>query len=812
MLKNYFKIAWRNLVKDKLFSFINLTGLSIGTAVVILIMLFVKNEWSYDQFHTHSDRIYRTWVKEHFKDQLIFNTVTPLMLGSELTNNFPEIQAATRYMNANSLVKRASFVEEEVVHYVDPDFFKIFEFSLIKGKKDKVLSNLHQAVITEEIGQKYFGDITPVGQTLSMQVGGEWTDFLISGIIEEAPNNSSIQYQILIPFESIIALSGSNANECWTCVYGETYVLIDPKSNVEDLAAKIAPFIDEKVKEDYSAGKYIIGLQALNDIHLNNDIPVGVVPVSDARYPYILASVALLILLLACINFMTLSVGRSMRRAKEVGVRKVTGATKWQLRTQFWSEAILTAMIALVLGVLLARIFLPFFNVLADKQMVLDINLSNLSFFIGLALLIGILSGIYPSLVLSRFSPIQAIKGVLVSSGNDRHLVLKWLVGFQFVLSVFLIICTFGMQKQMHYLQNKNLGFSGEQTIVVPFVSSGQRLSDTWQSALQVQERLKNELLGKGVREVLTSSHTFGTQGWLQVGYTDKETNKFRQFNTQQIDFDYLDAMQIELTDGRNFLKESGTDKKAAIINESFAKAWQLDNPVGAYLPKPFMDYQIIGVAKDFHFGSLHTPIDPLVMVTDFIPLFQAAPDLNWLDTPDPKFSFKVDGENLTATLGNIQRAWKNATTEKAFNYTFLDENIKRQYLSETKLSQIFNLATILAILIACLGLFGIATLAIANRAKEIGIRKILGASTLNIVFLLNKNFTILVIAATIIATPIARYFMNQWLEDFAYRTDIQWWVFLLAGLSAVGIAFLTVSFQSLKAAITNPVNSIKSE
>ncbi len=812
MLKNYLKIALRNLVKEKVFSLINLAGLSVGTTVVILIMLFVKNEWTYDQFHANSDRIYRAWVKEHFKGELIFNSVTPLILGTELKNNFPEIQATARYLNVNSMLKKGTFTEQEVVHYIDPEFLKIFDFSLIKGKKDQVLANIHQAIITEAIGQKYFGDTAPIGQTLSIQVGGEWTDFIVSGIIEEAPNNSSLQYQILIPFENSYTFFSERARHCWTCVYGETYVLIDPKTEVKDLSAKIAPFIDDKVKEDYEAGEYIVGLQSLTDIHLNNDIPQGIAPVSDARYPYILASIALLVLLLACINFTTLSVGRSVTRAKEVGVRKVTGATKWQLRMQFWSEAIITAGIALVIGVILAQVLLPLFNTLADQQLVLDINLQNGLFFLGLASLIGLLSGIYPALVLSSFAPIQAIRGAFSKIGSDKHLVLRVLVGFQFALSIFLIICAFGMQKQMDYLQNKNLGFAKDQMVVVPFSGSGQRLSTTWQEAALVQERLKSELTGKGVKNILTSSHTFGTQGWGQLGYTDKETDKFRQFNAQQIDYEYLDVMQIKLVEGRKFSKNISTDKKAVIINEAFAKAWQLDQPIGATLPDPFMNYQIIGVAKDFNFESLHSPIGPLVMVTDFIPLLQAAPDGGFIDSPIPKFSFKIEGENLTATLGNIQRAFKEVAPEQAFSYTFLDDNIDQQYRAESKLSQILSLATVLAILIACLGLFGIATLTIARRAKEIGMRKVLGASTADILLLLNKNFTALVLVATVIAAPIAWYFMKEWLADFAYQTRLSWWLFVAAGGATLLIAWLSVSYQSIKAAIANPIKSLRSE
>lgn len=383
MLQNYVKIAWRNLVNGKLFSIINLTGLSIGTAVVIILLLFVKNEWSFDKFHSKSDQIHRTWVKEYFKGELIWNSVTPLLLGDELKNNFPEIKESTRYMSNTSLVKNGAFSESEKVFYVDPSFLTMFDFPLIKGKKEAALSQPSQIVITEKMGEKYFGNNAPIGQNISLQIDGEWVDFLISGIIEKAPINSSIQYDILIPFEYTNNFFGEGTRNCWTCVFGETYVQIDPNTNIENLHTKIASFMDDKNIGDYKSGEYVVGLQPLTDIHLNNDIPVGEVSVSDSRYPYILAWVALLILLLACINFTTLSVGRSLTRAKEVGVRKVTGATNWQLRAQFWSEAILTSGVALVIGLVLAQLLLPLFNSLAASQLVLEASLENILLYIN---------------------------------------------------------------------------------------------------------------------------------------------------------------------------------------------------------------------------------------------------------------------------------------------------------------------------------------------------------------------------------------------------------------------------------------------
>ncbi len=812
MFKNYLKIAFRNLFKERLISLINIIGLSIGTAVVILIFLYVKNEWSFDRFHSNSKLIYRTWVKEHIKGELIFNSITPLLLGPELENNFPEIEKTVRYLIFNNLIQKENFLEEEEVHYVDSSFLQIFDFPLKLGEKDQVFSNLNQIVITEKIGKKYFGDTAPIGQSLSLQIGGEWTDFLVSGIIADPPENSSIQYEILAPIQNTFKIFGENTLRCWTCVFGETYVQIDPQVNVEELNSKIATFIDDRVSDFYGPGEYVVGLQPLSDIHLNNEIPQGIVAVSDARYPYILGSIALLIIILACINFTVLSIGRSVTRAKEVGVRKVTGATKWQLRIQFWSEAVLTTFLALAIGVLLSLVLLPSFNYLADRQLSFSFNITNILFCIGLAMIIGLLSSVYPALVLSGFAPIEAVKGISSKIGTDKHKILKTLIGFQFVLSIILVTCTLGMQKQMRFLQNKNLGYVTDELVIVPFGRFNQPLSDHWEEAIAVKERLKNDLLGKGVSNVLLSSHTFGTPGWLQVGFTDRNSNRFRQFRVQQIGYDYLEVMKIKLLSGRKFSKENITDKRGVIVNQAFIEAWELERPIGQPLPEPFTDFRIIGVSEDFNFASLHDPVGPLVMTTDFVPLINSASDHGIIDPPIPKFTFQLKGENLNEILADIENSWKKLVPGKQFSFQFMDEDLNQQYQSEQKLSSILGYATALAILIACLGLLGITTLTTAQKKKEIGMRKVLGASVANIVLILIRNFTAPVMIASVVAIPIAWYVMKEWLKDFAFRTNLSIWIFVIAALIILVISLITVSFQSVKAALMNPVDAIRQE
>ncbi|MCW5923291.1 MAG: ABC transporter permease [Saprospiraceae bacterium] len=805
------KLALRNLLKHKGPGFINITGLSIGTAIVILLSLYVWDEWTFDRFHSKSDRVYRAWAKEHFKGDVFFNTVTPVVLGQELRDNFPEIQQVARYYTVNTLTKKGNFSELEEVHFAEPSFFKVFDFKLLRGKAENVLSDMHSAIITEEIGLKYFGDPFPIGQTLTLQTNGEWTHFTVTGVIEKAPGNSSIQYGIVVPFEKGKSQMSEEARTSWTNVIVETYILLDEANKVKELEAKLAPFVDGKVASDYQPGEYVVGFQPLTDIHLNRDFPLGIAPVSDKRYSYILAGIALLILGLACINFTTLAVGRSVMRAKEVGVRKATGATRGQLMAQFWNEAVFTAGVSVVLGLLLAWSALPFFNDLADKQLALNFSPQTLFLLAGLALTTGLISGIYPALVLSGFKPALTLRGVVSKIGDNRHTVLRGLVGFQFLLSVLLIISTLVMLRQMNFLQNKNLGYDKEQIVVLPYKRSGARLTDQWAEGKKTLDLLSNELSGKpGFGNMAMSAHTFGTPGWMSIGYTEPASQKFRNFMFNGVDDQFLPMHGVELASGRNFLRENISDTKAVIVNEAYAKQFGVES--GQKMPEPFREFEVIGVAKDFNFESLHTAVQPLVLAYDPIGIIRTASDWNFNDTPNPKLSVKVAGGNLPATLSTLRLAWQKIAPDQAFNYAFLDDNIDKQYRAESRLSQLVGMATGLAILIACLGLFGIATLTIAQRTKEIGVRKVLGASVAGITGLLTKDFLKLVLISIVIASPVAYYFMDKWLADFAYRIDIQWWMFAVAGAGAVTVAFLTVSFQSVRAALANPVKSLRSE
>lgn len=817
MLRNYFRVAFRKLFKERLYAGINLLGLSIGVAVAVLLLLYVQDEWSFDRFHSKIDRIHRVWVQEQVENELYFNTVVPFILGEKLEEEFPEVEQMARYMTVSDLVKYKDFSDDEAVHLASPGFFKVFDFPWQQGNAAAFGQDLHEVVLTPESARKYFGTADVIGQQLSMRIGGAWQEFRVSGIIEPAPANSSIQYAMIIPFENAKSLISERARQSWMSVNPETYILFREDVNVADFENKLAPYIDDQVARYYEAGEYRVGFQPMADIHLNNAYPVGYAPVSDGRYPYILSGIALLILTLAGINFVTLALGRSVNRAREVGVRKVSGAQRWQLMLQFWSEALLIALISTAAGVILAELLLPLFNGLADKQLEIAYSPFSLLAGLALALVIGLLAGVYPALVISSYRPMRAIRGAIGKLGKDKHLILRGLVGFQFILSVVLIICTFAMQSQMRYIQQKNLGFDQEQTLVIPYneaPSNDKGLGEVYAEGKRAGELLQEELAGNAlVQGVSVSSHTFGTPGWTQVGYLDSDSKQVKFFRVLNVDEQFLELTGVDVTAGRSFDRAITTDTETAVIlNRAMVENMGLVDPVGQPLPKPFEQFRIIGLTDDFNYGTLHSAVEPLVITMNHIGILRQANDVSYNDNPTAKMNVKVSGSEITAAIGAIQSAWQKVAPEQPFDFYFIDEAVGRLYLSERRLSRIISTGSLLAILIACLGLFGIATLTVGQRKKEIGIRKILGASIASIFVMLNKRLTILVGIAALIAAPIAYWLMLQWLKDFEFRVGLSPVWFFLAALIAVGVAWLAVSFQSIRAARVNPVESLRSE
>jgi putative ABC transport system permease protein len=811
MLKNYFKIAYRNLSRNKLFSIINIVGLSIGVATVILLLLFVKDEWSFDRFHPDSDRIYRTWVKEHVEGDIFFNSITPYILGHELKENFPDFEEVVRYATFGTQVKMDNFSEQEQVHIVENGFFNLFKFPLLKGDKDRALEGVHQIVITEEIALKYLGDVDPIGKDLKLQLGGEWTNYLVTGIIERAPGNSSIQYDLIIPFENMKTITSEGGRKAWTIVNVETYLKVKKDTDMDALQDAVASLINQRVADIYAPGEYELGFQPIADIHLNKDIPVGIIPVSDGRYPKILAWIALLILLLGAINFTTIAIGRSVKRAKEVGVRKVNGATRKQLIGQFFGESILVCGLAVLIGSVLARIMLPVFNQFSGKTLLFEPSMINLLSLIGLALITGLLSGVYPAIIQSRFSPIRSLRGSVGRSGNHKHWVLRGLVTFQFILSATLIISTLVMSQQLNFLQSRNLGFDKEQTVILKLPDTGERLSKKIEDGRKMLNRLEGELgADRTFSSFAASTHTFGTPGWSRVGYTEEGSGRFRKFHVNGIDENFLTQYQIPIIEGRDFSSDIIINGKYAIVNKTYQQEFSVS--VGEPMQDPFGEFTVIGIIDDFHFESLHNEIRSLALTNDLIGLIRKGSDFTFGAFPNPKISVKMISNDLPLAISKLKRTWESIAPDQAFEFSFLDENLDKQYLAEAKLSRIIGIATGLAIFIACLGLFGIASLSISQRTKEIGVRKVLGANVSGLFSLLSKEFLMLSFIAFLIASPIAYYLMKQWLQDFAYSVGIKWWIFFVAALLLIMITLSSISYQSIRAAFNNPVKALRTE
>ncbi|HEB36557.1 MAG TPA: FtsX-like permease family protein [Candidatus Aminicenantes bacterium] len=806
MFKNYLKIALRNLFKQKLYSFINIIGLAIGITSCILIYLFVQNELSYDTFHKNAGRLYRVYITEDLPERDPFSYVeAPWQLAEALKQSFPEVEHAVRLDVRTNIVRYLEKNFTQRYHLVDPDFFKIFTFPLVRGDKAEVLQSLNSVVLTESTAEKIFGQEDPLNKQLSIKLGNEYHDFAVSGIAKDIPANSSIRFDILVPFDNVRKYLGERALSHWFNVFFETYVLLEQPLNAYEMDQKLRSVVEIHYPERY-VNMVSLQLQPITDIHLNPDIPSGFEPTSDPMYSYILIAIAFLILGVACINFMTLAIGRSASRTKEVGVRKVLGAVKSQLIKQFLGEAILMSTSALILGIMLVGIFLPAFNKVTNKNLSLSFDLWTILFLATLMFLAGCAAGCYPAFFLARYQPVHVIKNEPRMKG--AHFLIRVLVTGQFALFVGLIICTFVMRDQLHFLLNRDLGFNKEHVLVIENHSSQDQNR-------MVVERLKTSLENR--REVLgvTGASSAFAKGWTAMGFSAVD-GTFKQFFQITVDYEYLKTMEIELGEGRNFSKKYGTDpSEALIVNEAFVKYFNWESALGKSLPgKKFPPHFVIGVVKDFSFGPLQDKVAPLAIVLDPTTLFRGINDVN--TTYSPRLlnfiNVRIKPENIRSTIEMIKGTWKKVAPGHPFLFSFLDQDVQQQYEEIERWGNIVGYASFFTILIACLGLFGLATLTVIRRTKEIGIRKVLGASATNMVFFLSQEFGKLVIVANIIAWPVAYYAMNRWLQNFAYRINIGFLSFVLGGVLAFTIAIITVSFQSIRAALANPVESLRCE
>jgi len=829
MLKNYLKIAFRNLKRYKAYSYINIGGLSIGVACCLLILLYINDELSYDSFHENADRIYRINTYLKFGDTELNIPVVSDMMGQLLKQDYPQVEEYTRIFiqGGDKRIKnvehsdhtgRNDYNLEHNVAFVDSTFFKVFTFPAVSGQTNKILDEPNTVVITESIAKKYFGTAYAVGRTIETDDNGG-AFYKVTAVIADMPENSHFRFNFLFPMVNLNYNSWGNL----VSMNFHTYLLLKEGADYKELEKKFEEYNDKyampyarrflqvKSKEEFEkAGNRLEHtLIPVKDIHLYSKNIQELSPSGNIQYVYIFSAVALFILLIACINFMNLTTARSANRAREVGIRKVLGTERKNLVFQFLTESTLMSFFSVVVAVLIVINILPFFNNLAGKKLGLNSFLSPsiLALLIPLPFIIGLLSGSYPSFFLSRFTPSEIIKGRL-SKGSKSSGLRSVLVVFQFATSIILITGTIIIYTQLNYIQNKNLGYHKNQILII---------NDSYSLGNNI-DAFKNEMLN--VSGVISGT----ISNYLPIPSERNNSAFFKEAGmvsesglTMQrwiIDYDYLKTLGIELSEGRNFSQEFGTDSSAIILNQTAVKQLGYQNPIGQRIYTwvtggRLVDYNIIGVVKDFHFESLRQDIGPLCFVPGGSDAISSARS-QYKSTE--LISFRINAAVLSTILKEAQVKWKNMSASLPFSYRFLDESFNEVYKAERRVGTIVLLFSALAIIVACLGLFGLAAFLAEQKTKEIGVRKVLGASVPSILLLLSKEFMKWIIIANIIAVPVAYYFMNKWLQDFAYRININWWLFILAGFIALIIAFLTISVQAIRAATANPVDSLKYE
>jgi len=803
MFKNYLKTSLRYLLRYKTYTAINTLGLAVGITCCILIMLFVRSEFSYDRFNTKADRIYRIWQTEKFQGQEFKNTVTPIPMGPAMQSSFPEVEAMCRIYTTNTLIKVNNNSFNESFTMVDSSLFKIFDFKLIQGDGSNPFPTSNSAIVTPKIAKKYFGNTDPMGKNFEMQLGDTKQLFTITGIVAAAPEESSIKYDILISYSNERLIFSERMLHSWFNVFGETYVLLRKDVQPASLAKKFQPMLKQQLGDDYGSEQFDMYLQPITTIHLDSSLPSGIQPVSNPKYSYILATIGILILLVACINFITLSVGRSTTRAVEVGVRKALGAERKQLIRQFWGEALLVTLVSVVIGLIVAIALLKPFNQVVNRHLIFHLDPLFILYFIALIVVIALIAGIYPAIILSGFNPIEVLKGKLRTK-DSAGLFRKGLIVGQFVASIVMIICTIVIGKQMNYLQHKDLGYKKDQVIIIP---TNKKRAEAYPLTHLYKIELSKypEVLGTSA-----SIYSFSETPWVNLGYSDDKKG-YHSFQYNEVDASFIETMQIPILQGRSFQTQNPADtNNSIIVNETLLKEYGIKDPIG----KRFGKYSqlIVGVTKDFNYESLHTKIEPLVLSLKLDTIARQSNDISFANSPQPRISVRMKAGNVQDNINILKKAWQAVAPNQDFEYHFLDESLGAAYEQEQKSATVVKIASGLSIFIACMGLFGLATLTVTRRTKEIGIRKVLGANATQLVKLLSKDFLLLIVIAALVAFPLAWWAMNKWLSDFAYRTSISWWVFAIAAIVSIVIAFVTISTQAVKAALMNPVQSLRTE
>lgn len=803
MIRNYFTIAWRNLLRNKAFSAINIFGLAIGISCFMLIAVFVYNELSYDRHITNAEQIYRVNLAVTGNGNTDVYPNADHAVGEGIKNAFPEVKAFSLVSQAIDFVKYdEKHFKEQKLAYADANFLRMFSIPLLEGNADKALVEPNTMVISKELATKYFGDQDPIGK--SLLIGAQQNPYKVTGLYDKIPDNTHFH------FDAFISLASWHVtNPTWSNLGPNTYIELHKNADPKKLEAKfpqlVMKYVVPEIQRDMgvslaeaqkSVDTFRFLLQPLTDLHLYGNTKYEIEPGGDIQYIYIFSALAVFILLLACVNFTNLSTAQSAKRSKEVGIRKVLGSVKKQLVFQFLAESILLTSFAMFFAYVFIFLFLPYFNQIANK------NISILFFFnykVIIALMLvslfsGIIAGIYPAFFLSSFNIIKTLKGVLFAGSKQRKPLQNSLIVFQFSVSTLLIIATIVVYQQLHHMQNKKLGYDKDQVLVMPDT----RVLNQNQLAFQQQLKQDNRVVSASIsRMVPGSKYLNGTQVYPK---NEKGNGAEIHIDIFNIDYDYINTLGIKMKEGRAFSKEFSTDSAGVLINEAAVRelGWKGQNPIGRTIVRSGQkEFKVLGVMQDFNYASVKQKVAPAMMM---------------LGRNEGGLVIKVNTSDVSGFLNDLKTKWDSFNPAGPIEYYFLDEKFAALYDNERRTQQIFSAFAVLAIIIASLGLFALSTFIIEQRKKEVGIRKVLGASIGGIVQLLVRDFLVLVLIAILISSPLAWYGMNYWLEDFAYKIDLQWWMFALAGVLAIAIALLTVSFQGIKAALMNPVKSLKSE
>ena len=789
MIKNYLKIAWRNLNRNKAFSAINIFGLAFGMACALLIMLWVTDEKSVDHFHKNGKQIYQVYERYYFDGKVEANYPTQVLLAEELKRVVPEIKYASGLeWNTNNTFEAGEKINKMDGCFAGEEFFSIFSYPLIYGTPQSALNTIDGIAISRKMAEHFFGTLDKaIGKTIRFE---NWTDLKITAIFENLPVKSTQQFDFL---RSWLAFKKENSDwiNNWGNTDPQTFIQLHESADPKVVEAKIKDFV-YNYTEKAKGFKVELALQPFTEKYLHSTFKNGQIVGGRIEYVRMFSIIAIFILLIACINFMNLATARSAKRAKEVGIRKVIGAARFTLMGQFIGEAMLLTFISLVVSVLMVILLLPAFNSLTGKQMSLPLN--ETFFWIRLVvlfLLVSFIAGSYPSLFLSSLNPTKVLKGKL-KFGWGAALFRRSLVAFQFALSIIMIAGMIVIYRQLDYVQTKNLGYDRENLLYIPMEGDLGKKYTAFKEEASKMPRVKSV---SKIRQSPTriSSHTG------DIKWEGKDPNVIASFVNTVVGYDFAKTMNLNFVEGRDFSKEYGTDTASFIINETALSKIGYKDPIGKSLWWGKREGKIIGIVKDFHFASMHQAIEPIIIALDD-------------KRPWGTMLVRIEKGKTSEALAGLQKIYKTLNPKFPFTYRFSDLEFEKLYKSEQLVSRLANYFAFLAIFISCLGLFGLTIFTAEQRVKEIGVRKVLGATVPNIFSLLSSNFLKPVVIAMVLAFPVAWYMMNDWLQDFAYKIDIEWWMFAIAGLLTIAIALLTVSYQSIRAALSNPVKSLRTE